>query len=90
VRRCAWPEGCEQWSPSDELTCYGHTKHIARLLDLKDPDGKTPGRPIVSTMLNASVLSDEQLEIAHLLSNLGADVGTVQAALQRRRVRATA
>lgn len=89
MKPCPWPEGCSQWASSDDRLCYAHSKHAAELLDLHwwDTFRARRGRGgIFRTTLDAAILSDEQMEIAHLLSSLGADVGTVQRALQHRRV----
>lgn len=81
----------------DDPACYIHAKVLDGLLGIHDwcneercshPIYRRAGRPtrtqIVKTVGAESVLSEEQLGIARMLTTLGADDDAVRAALQRR------
>jgi hypothetical protein len=75
MMRCAWPKGCEEYSP-DQL-CYWHSKVRAGLVDAvshnKGRIGTKPG----------DVLSDEQMGLVHMLKSLGAEPRAISTALAR-------
>lgn len=77
MQECHWPKGCRQWSYGKEGFCTYHQK-VADGLFHFEPPGPEAASP-------ADVLSDRQLELGVLMSNLGASPGEVRKALAKEK-----
>lgn len=83
MRRCV---ACEDWATGEEVLCWYHVKCARGLIDppimlrVQALRGVAP----------ADVLSDEQLELASLLRDLGADDWLVRQALAKEPQRLSA
>lgn len=76
MTRCASPKGCEAWA-YDARNCYYHEKLVLGLIDAEWTGFISRG------VSKAQVVSDEQMELARTLKELGAEPEVVQRALTR-------